>query len=73
MTTETFDIDKEIVRRFAADQVPAPASFNGSISQDDEMMLHALAAGYKRNYNRASITYYLQGKQMMDQLRQIVG
>ena len=73
MATKTFDIDKEIVRRFAADQVPAPTSFNGSISKDDEMMLHALAAGYKRNYNRASITYYLQGKQMMDQLRQIVG
>jgi len=71
ISEKLFDVDPELVRRFAADQIPSPATFHAAISREDEMLLHALE-GYHGDLERASVLYLLQGKQMMDQLRQIV-
>jgi SAM-dependent methyltransferase len=60
--------DDELTRRFAARQVANPETFFGGISCEDEMYLHPLP-GYRGNVDRARLTYLLQGKQMLDQLR----
>lgn len=66
---DVIEVDPELVRRYVAEQIRHPHGFHAEISLEDEMLLHALA-GYRGKVSRAFTQYMLQGKQMMDQVRQ---
>jgi hypothetical protein len=62
--------EQELFDRYLADQVPDPGSFLRIIDAEDEMFLHTLK-GYRGRRERAVVTYLVQGREMMEELRQI--
>lgn len=66
----TFEFDPEFLGRLVG-SFPSAASFRSEISREDEMFLKPLA-GYGGNHERACVRYLTVGKQMMDEVRQLV-
>ncbi len=65
-----FDFDPEFSSRLIG-SLASPSSFHAEISREDEMFLKPLA-GYGGNPERACVRYLTVGKEMMDEVRQLV-
>lgn len=60
-----------VIEAFVRDQIEKPATFNSTISKNDDMYLFALQH-FKGNRDRACIELLTTGKQSMDVIRQII-